>query len=123
MYNKNCLEYEEKHSGLKQNKETLLNHFRSLKQEMNKKRETDRQMLTKLTLESNKGLKRCNMVESKASHILKLGEMCRKLETEEEKVLPFGVVPPTPRTEEEDVDLKKSDLTNIVNDYEVSQNY
>lgn len=85
---------------------------------MNKKREADRQVLTKLTLESNKALKRCQMVESKASHILKLGEMCRKLETEEEKVLPFGVVPPTPRTEEEDAELKKSDLTEIVNDYE-----
>lgn len=114
----NTKEYEEKHSGLKQNKETLLIHFRNLKQEMNKKRETDRQILTKLTLESNKALKRCEMVDSKASHILKLGEMCRKLETEEEKVLPFGVVPPTPRTEEEDAELKKSDLTSIVNDYE-----
>jgi len=94
-------------------------HFRNLKQEMNKKRETDRQILTKLTLESNKALKRCQMVESKASHILKLGEMCRKLETEEEKVLPFGVVPPTPRTEEEEIELKKSDLSNVVSDYEV----
>lgn len=114
----NTKEYEEKHSGLKQNKETLLVHFRNLKQEMNKKRETDRQILTKLTLESNKALKRCQMVESKASHILKLGEMCRKLETEEEKVLPFGVVPPTPRTEEEEIELKKSDLSNVVSDYE-----
>lgn len=115
----NTKEYEEKHSGLKQNKETLLTHFRNLKQEMNKKREADRQVLTKLTLESNTALKRCKMVESKASSILKLGEMCRKLETEEEKVLPFGVVPPTPRTEAEDDDIKKkSDLTDVVSDYE-----
>jgi len=115
----NTKEYEEKHSGLKQNKETLLTHFRNLKQEMNKKREADRQVLTKLTLESNKALKRCKMVESKASSILKLGEMCRKLETEEEKVLPFGVVPPTPRTEAEDDEIKqKSDLTDVVSDYE-----
>ena len=51
------LEYEEKHSSLKSNKETLLVHFRNLKHEMNKKRESDRQILTKLTLESDAALK------------------------------------------------------------------
>ena len=54
--------------------------------------------------------------------IFKIGEMCRKLETEEEKVLPFGVVPPTPRTEEEEEalqDKSKHKLTGVVTDYEV----
>ena len=50
-------EYDEKHSGLKSNKETLPVHFRNLKHEMNKKRESDRQILTKLTLESDAALK------------------------------------------------------------------
>ena len=57
----------------------------------------------------------------KASKILKIGEMCRKLETEEEQVLPFGIVPPTPRTEEEDKALedgKPNPVTEIVKDYE-----
>jgi len=115
----NTKEYEEKHSSLKSNKETLLVHFRNLKHEMNKKRESDRQILTKLTLESDAALKRCQMVEAKASSILKLGEMCRKLETEEEKVLPFGVVPPTPRGEEEAEEKSKDpELNEIVSDYE-----
>ena len=41
------LEYDEKHAGLKQNKETLDNHFRSLKKGMNKSRDQDREKLTK----------------------------------------------------------------------------
>ena len=48
--------------------------------------------------------------------------MCRKLETEEEKVLPFGTVPPTPRSAEEDEKLvkeSKTKLNNVVSDYEV----
>ena len=48
--------------------------------------------------------------------------MCRKLETEEEKVLPFGTVPPTPRTAEEDEQLvkeSKTKLNDVVSDYEV----
>ena len=48
--------------------------------------------------------------------------MCRKLETEEEKVLPFGTVPPTPRSKEEDEMLQKESntkLANVVSDYEV----
>ena len=51
-----------------------------------------------------------------------IGEMCRKLETEEEKVLPFGTVPPTPRSKEEDELLQKESntkLANVVSDYEV----
>ena len=40
-------EYDEKHAGLKQNKETLDNHFRSLKKGMNKSRDQDREKLTK----------------------------------------------------------------------------
>ena len=53
---------------------------------------------------------------------LQIGEMCRKLETEEEKVLPFGTVPPTPRSKEEDELLQKESntkLANVVSDYEV----
>ena len=49
--------------------------------------------------------------------------MCRKLETEEEKVLPFGTVPPTPRTAEEDAQLvkeSKTKLNDVISDYEVN---
>ena len=55
--------------------------------------------------------------------IIQIGEMCRKLETEEEKVLPFGTVPPTPRSAEEDEQLvkeSKTKLNDVISDYEVS---
>lgn len=117
----NAKEYDEKHAGLKQNKETLDNHFRGLKKGMNKTRDQDREKLTKLTLESDQCIKKCGKVQNIAADILKIGEMCRKLETEEEKVLPFGTVPPTPRSQEEDEVLQKESnkkLTNVVSDYE-----
>merc|ERR1711914_20885 len=96
----NAKEYDEKHAGLKQNKETLDNHFRSLKKGMNKSRDQDREKLTKLTLESDQCIKKCE---------------------KEEKVLPFGTVPPTPRSKEEDELLQKESntkLANVVSDYE-----
>merc|ERR1712126_196175 len=114
----NAKEYDEKHAGLKQNKETLDNHFRSLKKGMNKSRDQDREKLTK---ESDQCIKKCEKVQKVAADILKIGEMCRKLETEEEKVLPFGTVPPTPRSKEEDELLQKESntkLANVVSDYE-----
>jgi len=116
----NAKEYDEKHLGLKQNKESLDVHFRSMKKGMNKLRDQNRQKLTKLTLQSEESIKKCEQVQNKAADILKIGEMCRKLETEEEKVLPFGTVPPTPRTKEEEEELKqKSKLTDVVSEYEV----
>jgi len=117
----NGKEYDEKHAGLKQNKEVLDKHFRALKKGMNKTRDLDREKLTKLTLKSNECIKKCEKVEKVAADILKIGEMCRKLETEEEKVLPFGTVPPTPRTAEEDEQLvkeSKTKLNDVVSDYE-----
>ncbi|CAG5089365.1 Oidioi.mRNA.OKI2018_I69.PAR.g12187.t1.cds [Oikopleura dioica] len=101
----NTKEYEEKHAGLKENKDHLQTHFRVLRTEMSKQRNKEREMLTKLTLASEEALKRQKSIDEKASKILKIGEMCRKLETEEEQVLPFGIVPPTPRSEEEDKSL------------------
>ena len=123
---------------MKQNKETLDKHFRALKKGMNKTRDLDREKLTKLTLKSNECIKKCEKVEKVAADILKvkcnftfccsvgiiqIGEMCRKLETEEEKVLPFGTVPPTPRSAEEDEQLvkeSKTKLNDVISDYEVS---
>ena len=68
----NLLEYDEKHAGLKQNKETLDNHFRSLKKGMNKSRDQDREKLTKLTLESDQCIKKCEKVQKVAADILKV---------------------------------------------------
>merc|ERR1712002_101408 len=64
-------------------------HFQELKGQMNQLREKERERLTKLTLMSNESIKELKRKCEKGERILRLSEMCRKLETEEEKVLPF----------------------------------
>jgi hemerythrin-like domain-containing protein len=56
---------------------------------MNLFREVEHKKLTELTVLSNKVLKDLKKKVNTAEKIVKLAEMNRKLETEEEKVLPF----------------------------------
>ena len=58
-------EYEEKHAGLKENKDHLQTHFRVLRTEMSKQRNKEREMLTKLTLASEEALKRQKSIDEK----------------------------------------------------------
>ncbi|KAI7807597.1 coiled-coil domain-containing protein 65 [Triplophysa rosa] len=48
-----------------------------------------RQQLTKLTVYSSKAAKKLQEIQAKGEKLLRLSEMCHKLETEHEKVLPF----------------------------------
>lgn len=75
---------------MKTEKDTLLHHYRELKKKMLNFRDEEAKRLGNLTWNSKecmdtlKGI--CfNMGEK----ILKIAELCRKLETEREKVLPF----------------------------------
>ncbi|XP_055862302.1 dynein regulatory complex subunit 2-like isoform X1 [Biomphalaria glabrata] len=86
----------------KEEREKMLRHFHELKAQMNKVREIERDKLTKITLESNAAIKEIKRQKEKGELILRLSEMCRKLETEEEKVLPFYASSLT-KEEEEDV--------------------
>lgn len=56
---------------------------------MNNFREQERRKLTELTIVSNKVIKELEGKIEKAEKIIRLSEMNRKLETEEEKVQPF----------------------------------
>jgi hypothetical protein len=56
---------------------------------MNTFRDRERQRLTELTITSNGVLKALRSKVATAEKIIKLAEMNRKLETEEEKVTPF----------------------------------
>jgi hypothetical protein len=82
-------EFEEKNKNLREEKETLQSQFQDLKRKMNLFRERERQRLTLLTHMSNNVLKTLERKIGKAEMIIKLAEMNRKLETEEEKVVPF----------------------------------
>ncbi|BFZ18991.1 hypothetical protein BsWGS_22029 [Bradybaena similaris] len=82
-------ESEERNRTLKEDKERVQQHFQVLKAEMNQIRDCQREKLTRLTIESNTTIKTVKQQKKMGEQILRLAEMCRKLETEEEKVLPF----------------------------------
>lgn len=100
----NAKECEERNKYLKEEREKMLAHFQDLKAQMNKIRDTEREKLTKLTLESSAALKELKRQKDKGEQILRLAEVCRKLETEEEKVLPFYASSLT-NDEQEDVQM------------------
>lgn len=85
----NTKESEEKTRAIKEEQRTVLARFRELKLQMNASREAERKNLTTLTLQSDAAMKALQEKKEKGERILTLAEMCRKLETEEEKVLPF----------------------------------
>merc|ERR1712232_947065 len=70
-------------------KENVLLHFQRLKERMNKSRSHERVLLTELTKDSRHAIKQLKEKLQVAEGILRQAEMCRKLETEQEKVLPF----------------------------------
>eukprot|EP01137_Pigoraptor_chileana_P035014 Opistho-2@28421 len=85
----NATECEERNRGLKDEKDAIATHFQELKSRMNSYRDSERGRLTRLTLASNKAMKALKQRLNDAERMLKLAEMNRKLETEQEKVLPF----------------------------------
>lgn len=123
----NAKECEERNKMLKEEREKMLKHFQELKAQMNKVREAERDKLTKVTLESNSAIKEVKRQHDKVEQILKVAEMCRKLETEEEKVLPFYASSLT-KDEQEDVDVAVMEtpsepLANAMHEYTSLENF
>ncbi|XP_061871639.1 dynein regulatory complex subunit 2 [Colius striatus] len=82
-------EGEERSRHARREKEKVLRQLQELKEEMKQARAEARDGLARLVMQSCAALKALESVVGKAQRILRLAEMCRKLETEEEKVLPF----------------------------------
>ncbi|XP_004599423.2 dynein regulatory complex subunit 2 [Ochotona princeps] len=82
-------ESEDQNQYIRSDKELVLVQLRKLKAQKTRAREIAQENLVKLTLESNATLKALRKIVEKGEKILKLAEICRKFETEEEKVLPF----------------------------------
>lgn len=123
----NTRECEERNQKLKEERELILKHFQELKSEMNADRELERSHLTTLTLQSMNAIKKLKKIQSQGNGILRLAEMCRKLETEEEKVLPFYVSSLTGE-EIDDVDAAVMEepaelLSSIMHDYQSLENF
>ncbi|XP_075593659.1 dynein regulatory complex subunit 2 [Balearica regulorum gibbericeps] len=82
-------ESEQQNRRAREEKERVLRQLQELKRDMNQARAKARDSLARLTMQSSAALKALVRVVEKAQRILRLAEMCRRLETEEEKVLPF----------------------------------
>ncbi|XP_054663203.1 dynein regulatory complex subunit 2 isoform X2 [Grus americana] len=80
---------EQQNQCVREEKERVLRQLQKLKNEMNQARAKAYDSLARLTMQSSAALKVLVRVVEKAQRILRLAEMCRRLETEEEKVLPF----------------------------------
>jgi len=88
-YSNNHKDYNQKNQVLKKDKELIQSHFQLLKRKLNKYRENEKEKLITLTTMSNKTIKNLKEKVNMAEKILRLAEMNRKLEMEEEKINPF----------------------------------
>ncbi|NXF14109.1 DRC2 protein, partial [Smithornis capensis] len=97
-------EQEEQSRLLQEQKEQALQQLQELRNEVTRVVARTKSDLATLSCQSGATLKVLLQVVEKAQRILRLAEMCRRLETEEEKVLPFY---PSSLAEEELQDARK----------------
>ncbi|ORX43304.1 hypothetical protein BCR36DRAFT_586780 [Piromyces finnis] len=117
-YSNNHKEYNQKNQFLKKDKELIQSHFQELKRKLNKYRENEKERLITLTTMSNKTIKNLKKKVNMAEKILRLAEMNRKLEMEEEKINPFQInnfeIDPSIETEMEEYKNKLKNETKSV---------
>jgi sulfur relay (sulfurtransferase) DsrC/TusE family protein len=87
----NKQECEDRNAQLRTEKDHIAKHFQELKGKMNRFRSEERKRLTDLTQNSRNCIKSLTDQLGVAENILKTAELCRKFETEREKVLPFYI--------------------------------
>merc|ERR1719159_953589 len=85
----NRQECEERNAQLRTEKDHIAKHFQELKAKMNRFRNEEKKRLTDLTQNARGCIKNLKDQLGLAEKILKTAELCRKFETEREKVLPF----------------------------------
>merc|ERR1719282_871024 len=84
-------ECEERNAQLRTEKDHIARHFQELKAKMNHFRAEEKKRLGDLTQNARNCIKSLNDQLGLAEKILKTAELCRKFETEREKVLPFYI--------------------------------
>jgi len=85
----NTREWTHRNKSLKTERDIMAKHYQRLKHTMNEFRRQQQQRLKSLSVNSGAAIKELESKLGVAEHILNLGELARKLETEMEKVLPF----------------------------------
>ncbi|KAI4902996.1 hypothetical protein NFI96_012023 [Prochilodus magdalenae] len=76
-------------SDLRAAREEVTLNAQQLKAKLSLARAAERKQLANLTMQSNNNTKKLQDIIAKGERLLCLAELCRKLETEQEKVLPF----------------------------------
>ena len=84
--NKEC---SQRNKALREEKNAISRHFQSLKARIEQISRWRKQRLLELTQNAHKTKDELNAKLKVAGEIIQRGEICRKLETEQEKVLPF----------------------------------
>lgn len=85
----NRQECEDRNQQLRTEKDHIAKHFQELKAKMNHFRSEGKKRLADLTMNARNCIKSLKDQLGLAERILKTAELCRKFETEREKVLPF----------------------------------
>lgn len=85
----NRQECEDRNAQLKGEKDHIAKHFQELKAKMNHFRTEEKKRLADLTQNARNCMQSLNEQLSLAENIIKTAELCRKFETEREKVLPL----------------------------------
>lgn len=85
----NRQECEDRNQQLRTEKDHIAKHFQELKAKMNHFRSEGKKRLAGLTMNARNCIKSLKDQLGLAERILKTAELCRKFETEREKVLPF----------------------------------
>lgn len=89
----NSREWEDRNRALRNEKEIMSKHYAHLKSGMDHFRASQAERLKALTLSSTSAYAALEKKLSTAETVLQLCELCRKFETEQEKVLPFMIAP------------------------------
>lgn len=97
----NMKECQARNDALKREKANVLRHYQELKKKMTQFREEEIRKLSKLTTDSRNCTLMLKEYMAMGEQILKLAELCRKLEDEKEKVLPFYPSDPEAKAEEQ----------------------
>ncbi|KAI6650643.1 Coiled-coil domain-containing protein 65 isoform X2 [Oopsacas minuta] len=123
----NSKEHKTESSAMRENKEMVVSSLRDLKSYLGRERERERKDLMKLTMQTSRSAKRLRELKDKGGKVLRLSEICRKKETEEEKVLPFYQ---SSLTQEEEAAIKslteqqpREELSKVLEDYKAMENF
>lgn len=82
-------DHTDRNDALRMEKQLMNEHYQALKIMLQKFRQHQEQELRRLSVRMHSVMQRLEQRKSRAEAILNLSELCRRLETEEEKVMPF----------------------------------